>query len=170
MHLQMIPNKVMCRAFLTTLRGIAIVQFNKISLGTIANFEQLSESFVRHFIKGQRHKKPMGHLLNILQVEEESMRQYVDRFNKEVLQVNEVENQNTLTTFQAGLYPGDFHFSITKTSLKTMTMLLHKPQKYMNAEVQRNYRQKKETRRTHRPPSRRTKIKRFSLVDLVCSS
>ncbi|XP_075645725.1 uncharacterized protein LOC142616847 [Castanea sativa] len=160
----------MCRAFLTTLKGTVRVRFNKISPGTIANFEQLSESFVRHVIGGQRHKKPMGHLLNIRQVKGESMRQYVDRFNKEVLQVYVVEDQITLTTFQAGLFPGDFYFSITKTPPKTMTKLLHKPHKYMNVEVQRNCWQKKETRQTHRSPSRRrTKIQRFNSIDLVCS-
>lgn len=100
----MTPNEVMCRAFLTTLKGIAKVRFNKISSGTIANFEQLSKSFVCHFIGRQCHKKPMAHLLNIRQVEGESMRQYVDCFNKEVLQVDEVEDQITLTTLQARLF------------------------------------------------------------------
>ena len=40
------------------------------------------------------------------------------RFNKELLQVDEAEDQVILTTFQAGLLPGDFFFSITKSSLK----------------------------------------------------
>ena len=66
-----------CRAFPTTLKGATRVWFSKIPPGTIANFEQLSKSFVRHFIRGQRHKKPISHLLNIQQVEGESLRQYV---------------------------------------------------------------------------------------------
>ena len=37
----MTPNKVMYRAFLTTLKGVARVWFSKIPLGIIANFEQL---------------------------------------------------------------------------------------------------------------------------------
>ena len=65
MLLQMTPDEVMCRAFLTTLKGVARVWFSKIPLRTIANFEQLSKGFVRHFIGGQRHKKPIGYLLNI---------------------------------------------------------------------------------------------------------
>ena len=72
MLLQMTPNEVMCRAFLTTLKGAAKVWFSKIPSGTIADFEQLSKGFVRNFIRGQRHKKPIGHLLNIRQVEGES--------------------------------------------------------------------------------------------------
>ena len=49
----MTPDEVMCRAFLTTLKGVARVWFSKIPLRTIANFEQLSKGFVRHFIGGQ---------------------------------------------------------------------------------------------------------------------
>ena len=50
MLLQMTPDEVICRAFPTTLKGAVRVWFNKIPLGTIANFEQLNKGFVRHFI------------------------------------------------------------------------------------------------------------------------
>ena len=73
MLLQMTSDKVMCRAFPTTLKGVARVWFNKTPLGTIANFEQLSKGFVHHFIRRQRHKKPTGHFLNIQQAEGESL-------------------------------------------------------------------------------------------------
>ena len=65
MLLHMTPDKVICRAFPTTLKGAARVWFSKIPLGTIADFEQLNKDFVRHFIGGQKHRKPTGHLLNI---------------------------------------------------------------------------------------------------------
>ena len=96
-------------------------------------FEQLSKGFVRHFIEGQRHKKPIGHLLNIQQAKGESLRQYVIQFNKELLQVDEVEDQVILTTFEAGLLPRDFFFSITKSPPKTVVESLRKAKKYMNA-------------------------------------
>ena len=56
------------------------------------------------------------------------------RFNKELLQVDETEDQVILTTFQAGLLPEDFFFSITKSLPETVAELLRKAQKYMNAE------------------------------------
>ena len=126
MLLQMTPNEVMCRAFRTTPKGLARVWFSKITLSTIANFEQLSKAFICHFIGGQRHKKPTGNLLNIHQAEGESLRQYVTCFNKKLLQVDEAEDQVILTTFQARLLPRDFFFSITKSPLKTAAELLHK--------------------------------------------
>ena len=77
MLLQITPDEVMCKAFPTTLKEAARVWFSKIPLGTIADFEQLSKGLVHHFIEGQRHKKPTGHLLNIQQAEGESLRQNV---------------------------------------------------------------------------------------------
>ena len=74
MLLQMTPDEVMNRTFPTTLKGAARVRFSKIPPRTIADFEQFSKGFVCHFIGGQRHKKPTSHLLNIQQVEGESLR------------------------------------------------------------------------------------------------
>ena len=55
------------------------------------------------------------------------------RFYKELLRVGEAKDQVILTTFQAGLLPRDFFFSITKIPPKTVADLLQKTQKYMNA-------------------------------------
>ena len=74
MLLQITPNEVMRKAFLTTFKGIARVWFSKILSATITDFKQLNKGFVHHFIGGQRHKKPTGHLLNIQQAEGESLR------------------------------------------------------------------------------------------------
>ena len=48
--------------------------------------------------------------------------------------MDETKDQVILTTFQARLLPGDFFLLITKSPQKTVTKLLRKTQKYMNAE------------------------------------
>ena len=98
----------------------------QVTLGTIANFKQLSKGFVHHFVGGQRYKKPTGHLLNINQVKGESLRQYVTCFTKELLQVDEAEDQVILTTLQVGLLLGGFFFSITKSLSEIVAELLQK--------------------------------------------
>ena len=50
MLLQMTSDEVMCKAFPTIMIGVAKVWFSKILPGTIADLEQLSKGFVRHFI------------------------------------------------------------------------------------------------------------------------
>ena len=56
MHLQGVPNEIMCRAFPTTLKGLARVWFSEITPNTVSSFEELSKLFVNNFIGGQSHK------------------------------------------------------------------------------------------------------------------
>ena len=65
LNLQQTLDEVICRSFPATLRGAARVWFSKLPASLIANFEQLSDSFVWHFIGGQRHKRPTSYLLTI---------------------------------------------------------------------------------------------------------
>ena len=77
LNLQQTLDEVICRSFPTTLRGATRVWFSKLLASSIANFEQLNDSFVRHFIGGQRHKRPISYLLTIRQQKGESLRDYV---------------------------------------------------------------------------------------------
>ena len=65
MHLQGIPDEIMCRAFPTTLKGPARVWFSKIPPNTVSSFEKLSKLFVNNFIRGQRHNCSSSSLLTI---------------------------------------------------------------------------------------------------------
>ena len=56
------------------------------------------------------------------------------RFNKAVLEIDKVDDQIIMMTFQAGLNNLDLIFSLGKTPLTSMTNLLFKFQKYMNGE------------------------------------
>ena len=62
------------------------------------------------------------------------MRDYVKRFNKAVLEIDEADDQVIMTTFQAGLNNPDLIFSLGKTPPTSMMDLLFKAQKYMNWE------------------------------------
>ena len=98
------------------------------------NFEQLSNAFLRHFIGGQRPKRPADHLLTIRQGERETLRSYVKRFTRETLEVDEADDKIQLTTFKAGLRSRDLVALLAKNPPKTMAEMLIKAQKYMNAE------------------------------------
>ena len=54
MHLQGVPNEIMCRAFPTTLKGPTRVWFGKLPPNTITSFQELSKLFVNNFVGGQR--------------------------------------------------------------------------------------------------------------------
>ena len=84
------------------------MRFRKLAQSSIDDFEQLSNSFVHHFVRGQRQKRPVDHLLTIRQGERESLRSYVKRFNREVLEMDEAEDKVQLTTFKVGLKSKEF--------------------------------------------------------------
>ena len=126
MSLQQTLNEVICRTLPATLRGAAWVWFSKQLATSIANFNQLSDSFVRHFIGGQHHKRPTSYLITVKQQEGENLREYVKQFNKAVLEIDEANEQVIMMTFQAGLINPELVFSLRKTLSTSMIDLLFK--------------------------------------------
>ncbi|XP_059638538.1 uncharacterized protein LOC132280801 [Cornus florida] len=144
MYLQAVPDEIMCRAFPTTLKGWARLWFNKLKPGSIENFEELSKQFIGHFIAGQKHRRPATHLLNVKQQKGESLRDYISRFNTEMLQVEEVDDKVALTAFMGGLQTSKFLFSLSKEAPTSMTELMVRARKHMNADDAMNARKNKD--------------------------
>ena len=94
--------------------------FNVLGTSSIDNFEQLGNSFMHHFIGGQRQKRPADHPLTIRQGEREPLRSYVKRFTREVLEVDKADDKVQLTTFKAGLKSREFVVALVKSLSKTM--------------------------------------------------
>ena len=86
-----------------------------------------------HFFGGQCQKRSADHLLTIRQEEGESLRSYVKRFNREALELDEVEDKVQLTTFKARLKSKEFMVALAKSPSESMTEMLLNAQKYMNA-------------------------------------
>ena len=72
--------------------------------------------------------------MNIKQREDETLRSYITRFNKEALSINEVNDKILVAAFTNGLQKGKFLFSLYKNDSKTMSDVLYKATKYMNSE------------------------------------
>ena len=62
------------------------------------------------------------------------MRAYISRFNKEALLIDEADNKILVVAFTNGLKEGKFLFSLYKNDSKTMSKVLYRATKYMNAE------------------------------------
>ena len=72
--------------------------------------------------------------MNISQREDEMLRSYITRFNKEALSINEANDKILVVAFTNGLRKGKFLFSLYKNDPKTMSDVLCKATKYMNME------------------------------------
>uniref|UniRef100_A0A2N9IUL6 Uncharacterized protein n=1 Tax=Fagus sylvatica TaxID=28930 RepID=A0A2N9IUL6_FAGSY len=129
MRLHGVSDEIMCRTFPTNLRGSARTWFNQLETSSIDTFAQLSRAFIDNFIGGRRSARPANYLLNIRQREGESLRSYVQRFNKEAVQIDEPNEYVALTAFNAGLLKGDFLFQLCKDPPKSMSELMNKSSK-----------------------------------------
>ena len=134
MHLQGMVEKIMCRAFPSTLKGPARVWFSRLTPNSISTFKELSALFSLHFIRGHKYKKSIAYLISIKQREDETLRSYIARLNKEALSIDEANNKILVATFTNGLQKNKFLFSLYKNDPKTMLDVLYRTTKYMNAE------------------------------------
>ncbi|XP_050256941.1 uncharacterized protein LOC126702314 [Quercus robur] len=132
--LQQPLDEILCRSFPTTLKGAAREWFTKLPTSSIDSFKQLSNAFLRHFVRGQCPKRLADHLLTIRQGEKKTLRSYVKQFTRETLEVDEADNKVQLTTFKAGLKSREFVMSLAKNPPKMMAEMLLKAQKYINVE------------------------------------
>ena len=133
MHFQGVPDEIMCRFFPTTHKGPTWVWFNKIPPNTVGFFEELSKLFANNFIGGQRHKRSSPSLLTIEQGENKSLRSSINRFNKEALIVDEMDDKLMLATFHNGVSSDLFIHKLYEQEPQTMAKLVHSAQSFMNA-------------------------------------
>uniref|UniRef100_A0A2N9HG94 Retrotransposon gag domain-containing protein n=1 Tax=Fagus sylvatica TaxID=28930 RepID=A0A2N9HG94_FAGSY len=104
---------------------------------------------------GRRSARPANYLLNIQQREGESLRSYVQRFNKEAVQIDEPNEFVALTAFNAGLQKGDFLFQFCKDPPRSMSELMYEVQKFINAEDAFEARDKLPSKKRKEPEERR---------------
>nr|XP_023904885.1 uncharacterized protein LOC112016564 [Quercus suber] len=134
MHLQGVAEKIMCRALPTMLKGLARIWFSRLMPNFISTFKELSAQFTSYFIRGYSYKKSIACLMGIRQREDETLRSYIACFNKEALLINEADDKILVAAFTNELWKGKFLFSLYKNDPKTMSDVLYRATKYMNAE------------------------------------
>ena len=116
-----------------TLKGAARIWFNRLTPNSIDTFKELSAQFIAHFIKGHRYKKSTACLMSIRQREDETLRSYISTFKKEALSIDEANDKILVAAFTNGLRKGKFLFSLYNNDSKTMSEVIYRPTKYMNA-------------------------------------
>ena len=103
MHLKGVPDEIMCRAFLTTLKGPVRIWFNRLTPNSINTFKELSAQFTSHFIGGHRYKRSTTCLMSIKQREDKTLKSYITRFNKEAFSIDEADDKILVAAFTNGL-------------------------------------------------------------------
>ena len=147
MHLQGVTDEIMCRAFPTTLKGAARIWFSRLTPNSVSIFKELSTQFTAHLIGGHKYEKSTACLMSIKQREDEMLQSYISRFNKEALSIDKDDDKILVVASTNRLQKSNFLFSLYKNDPKTMSEVLYRATKYMNAEDALSAREEKPKKR-----------------------
>ncbi|RYQ92682.1 hypothetical protein Ahy_B09g098892 [Arachis hypogaea] len=93
--------------------------FNTLPSGSISSFNDIKIKFLSHFTMRQTQANPIS-LLGIEQRTRKSIRDYLDQFNKALLEVNTRTPEVVCFCLIAELLEGDFRRHPTSKDVKSM--------------------------------------------------
>ncbi|GFS34136.1 hypothetical protein Acr_00g0032460 [Actinidia rufa] len=161
MSLQGCSDEIMCKAFSATLKGPARSWFRKLSPGTIDSFGDLSRLFVANFMSCRNHQKNASHLFTIHQKENESLKEFVKRFNQAILEVEDPSDKVIIMAMMEGLRLGPLFDSLSKNVPETLSALQSKADKYIAAEELSEAKRRRRGKDDHKrkePDTRRAEL------------
>ncbi|XP_059436624.1 uncharacterized protein LOC132169640 [Corylus avellana] len=97
------PDEIACRAFPLTLRGVAKEWFGSLKPKSVYGFDYLGQQFLGQFLATRRRKKKPAYLLSLMQGKDESLKEYLSRFNREKLTVESTDKQTILSALMHGI-------------------------------------------------------------------
>jgi hypothetical protein len=78
---------VKCKLFVTTLRRGTVTWFKKLRRNSIDSWSDLYNEFTTHFTASRTQPKTIASLEAIVQGRSEPLQDYIEKFNKEAIQV-----------------------------------------------------------------------------------
>ncbi|XP_057741310.1 uncharacterized protein LOC130959864 [Arachis stenosperma] len=114
MYLTDTSDVVRCKAFPTTLTKTAIKWFDNLPPRSISSFDDMAKKFLARFFIQKDKAKHAPSLLGIKQEEQESIRNYMERFNKTYMDIQNLPAEVAIMGLINGLREGPFSQSISK--------------------------------------------------------
>ncbi|GKV49226.1 hypothetical protein SLEP1_g55988 [Rubroshorea leprosula] len=108
MRIQNANDAMMCKVFPATLKSTARRWYHKLPRHSIDSYSQLAKLFSNKFASQREIKRTATKLMQVHQKEGESLRDYMQRFNKATLDIDNVPDTICLSALLHGLKPGRF--------------------------------------------------------------
>ncbi|XP_020232147.1 uncharacterized protein LOC109812565 [Cajanus cajan] len=121
----------LCQIFPTSLKGRALSWFTRLPPNSIDSFNTLSSQFTIQFATSRPHSLTSLSLVSLRQDKKESLRAFMDRFNKAALEIRDLNSAVALHHLTTTLKPGPFVNSICKKPPSDMNDLRRRVDKYM---------------------------------------
>ncbi|GLT82898.1 hypothetical protein SLE2022_012270 [Rubroshorea leprosula] len=119
MRIQNANDAMMCKVFPATLKSTARRWYHKLPRHSIDSFYQLAKLFSNKFASQREIKRTATELMQVDQKEGESLRDYMQRFNKATLDIDNVPDTVCLSALLHGLKRGRFLDDLLENPPKT---------------------------------------------------
>ncbi|KAL0373263.1 UNVERIFIED_CONTAM: hypothetical protein Sradi_3242000 [Sesamum radiatum] len=127
-------NAINAKLFVTTLTGKTQEWFTSLPSGGIGNFEQLVQKFTFHFASKRKQKRSATYLFNIRQKEDESLKNFIGRFNNETLEVQDLRVDMIVSILIHGLKKGPLASALARDPPEDIEQSMKVGQKYIDEE------------------------------------
>ncbi|XP_077251774.1 uncharacterized protein LOC143890998 [Tasmannia lanceolata] len=124
----------MCRAYPATLVGAARDWYSSLRPSSIRSFEEFGDQLGKHFLSSRRTRKTTASLMTVKQHTGESLKDFIARFNKEALQIPNLDPSTAMNALLSGVKSADFRMSIAKKAPTSLADLITRVVKYITAE------------------------------------
>ncbi|KAK2397422.1 hypothetical protein QL285_058998 [Trifolium repens] len=127
---------IRCRLFPATLRKGALTWYTSLPPRSMFSWQDFSDQFKQNFTASRKQPKTVATLEAIFQGPKESLRAYIERFNREAVQV-ETTDEMKRYLLARGLRPRtDFAKAVGIEKPRTLAQLLDKAEPYIQYEEQ----------------------------------
>ncbi|XP_057733871.1 uncharacterized protein LOC130949059 [Arachis stenosperma] len=134
MYLADTSDATCCKAFPTTLTKVAMKWFDSLPPRSVTSFDDLLRKFLMRFSIQKDKVKHASNLLVIKQEVEEPLRDYIERFNKAFLEIQDLPTEAVIMGLVNGLREGPFSQSIPKRHPISLSDVQERVEKYINME------------------------------------
>ncbi|XP_027932692.1 uncharacterized protein LOC114188288 [Vigna unguiculata] len=131
---------ILCRVFLTSLKGPTLKWFTRLPPNSIDCFDMLVTRFGIQFATSKPHHLTSLALVNIRQEKGESLREFMERFGKISLNISNLNPEVAMHHLVTALKPGPFVDSLCKKPMSNLNELQTRATKFMQMEELKEFR------------------------------
>ncbi|XP_043717607.1 uncharacterized protein LOC122665521 [Telopea speciosissima] len=123
---------VSCQSFPTPLKGPVALWFAKLKPNSIRSFTELAKAIVSRFQSSVKQKKTVANLLAFKQCSDDSIRDYIARFNVKSLEIKDLDDAMAFNALHNGVTNHDLVKSLALDPVMTVPQLLDHCYQYAN--------------------------------------
>ena len=128
-------DRLLCKVFPASLRGLTVAWFYKLSCYLINSFYELWAAFISQYVCFVQQKRNINSLQTILKQEEELICDFTRRFGQAVQQIESYSMDAILQNFRRSFVPSTpFFQSLSLNLLATMEELYKRVDRYLKLE------------------------------------